>query len=275
MSRQSFPSIPKSWGFDPAPSVAVAAPMIADELYPLMQSGFAEPIPAVQEITGAKSARLTNGRELSDIDAIVYCTGYDFCVPFKCETFEPYPVIGDIPNLFRGIFPIHEDAAVRNSLAYVGHAAIPFSGFVQHEIATMAVSQTWLGRSPLPSLPEMKDWISNHRKWRAALMGKQKIKTTGFYTAFMPMEHVVWLDRTAGTGVFEHFGWFKRKAWAFWWRDRELYKKCLGGLLSPAIWKLFETGKRKAWSGAREQIFMDNGYFEEHARERKKLKKQD
>lgn len=77
-----------------------------------------------------------------------------------------------------------------------------------------------------------------------------------------------WLDKTAGTGVFEHFDGTSWRAWMLWLKDRPLYVKCKGGLFTPAIWRLFEMGKRKPWAEARKQIWADNNLAEREARDR-------
>lgn len=270
ISRKAFPDVPSKWKFSPAPSIAVTSPLIADEIYPLLESGFAEPVSEVRRITGPKSVELADGTMLNDIDAIIYCTGYDMAVPFVPKEFNPYPVVGEPPMLYRNIFPLNKDPAIRDSLVFLGQAAIPFAGLVQHELIGMAIAQVWRGKIQLPSYEGMQEWRRGYLKWRDDLTARQKIKST-FYVAFMPMyDHMRWLDKTAGTGLFEHFGW-SSKAWAFWWRDRELYRKCKTGLFSPAIWRLFETGMRKAWPQARRQIFDDNERAERQVRERREM----
>ena len=71
-----------------------------------------------------------------------------------------------------------------------------------------------------------------------------------------------WLDKTGGFGIRKHFGfverWTNLDSWSLWWNDRKLYYKCLNGLTSPALFRLFDEGKRKAWNGARKQIFIDD-----------------
>lgn len=270
MSEKAFPNIPTKWNFSPAPSISVTPPLIADEIYPLLKNGFVEPCSEVKRITGPKTIELTDGTILTDIDAIIYCTGYEMAVPFLPAEFNPYPVIGEPPMLYRNIFAIHADPTVRNSLAILGQAAVPFPGFIQHELLSMAVSQVWQGKTRLPSYEGMQEWRRGYLAWRADLMSRQKIKST-FYVVFQPFgDHIRWLDQVAGTGLFENFGW-SWKAWAFWWRDRELYRKCKSGLFSPAIWRLFETGRRKAWPDARRQIFEDNEIAERQVRERKEM----
>lgn len=257
-SKAAFPNMRKAWNLLPAPSIATTAPLVADEIYPLLESGFCEPVAAVSRITGGKTIELKDGRVLEDIDAIIYTTGYNLETPFVEKEHNPYPVSGSTSYLYRGTFPLHEDSEVRNSLAFFGHAAVFFPGFVQHELIIMAVSQVWCGKSSLPPLEGMRAWYRGYMEWRQNLLNQQKSEAT-FYTVFQPLtDHMQWMEDAAGTELFDHFGWFSRKAWSFWWNDRKLYNLCANGLFSPSIWRLFETGKRKAWPKARDQIFLDN-----------------
>jgi len=79
MSRKAFPSIPAR--IPAAPSVAVTAPLLADDLYALMKAGFTMPVATVSKITSPKSIEMTDGAVLDDIDAIVYCTRHDAGIP--------------------------------------------------------------------------------------------------------------------------------------------------------------------------------------------------
>ena len=137
----------------------------------------------------------------------------------------------------------------------------------------MTVSQVWRGKSSLPSYEDMTLWHSQWIQWRRELVKKQKIPATFYVVQVNPADHLIWLDDMAGTNVFEHFGWFSLKAWSFWWNDRKLYNACANGLFTPTIWRLFETGKRRAWPKAREQIFLDNEAAQAQVRARsEKLK---
>lgn len=272
-SKAAYPLVAKSWNFFPAPSIATTAPLIADEIYPLLESGFCEPVTAVAKVTGPKTVELKDGRVLEDIDAIIYTTGYDLSAPFLDQEHNPCATPGKPPQLYRGTFSLHEDAKVRNSIAFFGHAAVFFPGFVQQELIIMAASQIWIGKSSLPPLNEMRKWHLGFVNWRQNLLNRQKSEAT-FYTVTQPLtDHMRWMEDAAGTDVFDHFGWFSRKAWTFWWNDRKLYNLCANGLFTPTIWRLFETGKRRAWPKAREQIFLDNEAAQAQVRARsEKLK---
>jgi dimethylaniline monooxygenase (N-oxide forming) len=274
LSANAFPGIPESWRFSPAPSFSTHPPLIADEIFPLFRSGFAEPVTTIKRIVGPRSIELQDGHVLSDVDAIVFCTGYDTFVPFVVDEYNPYPVIGKPPNLYRGIFPLHVDHDIRTSLAFLGHGAFNLVGFIQAELCTMAISQIWLGRSALPPYQEMQQWHSDWIKWRKDLQ-KRKLTKTSFLSGFVSaVDQFPWLDKTAGTGLLEHFNLFSIKSWSFWWHDRKFYHLCHTGLFSPALLRLFDTGKRKAWSQAREQIYQDNEDVERGQQEQlQKLKR--
>lgn len=222
---------------------------------------------------------MTDGRILNDIDAIIYSTGYEAAVPYAPEEFNPYPIADEAPVLYRNIFPLHSDADVRNSLAFLGQGAVPFPGFVQFELVAWAISQIWQGKASLPPLATMQDWHEDHMAWRREVIRKSKFDNK-FMVVFMRLpDYLDWLDKTAGTGIFAHFSWFSWRSWRFWWQDREFYALCKTGLISPAMWRLFDMGGRKPWAGAKEQILKDNEFADKRQQERltamKKLQESD
>lgn len=268
MSLTSFPNQPESLTALPVPSLETTAPLLADELYPLLNSGFVKPVGAVKRVVGPKFVELADGRVIDDMDQIIYCTGYDPCIPFIDKEHDPYPVVGEPPVLYRNTYPLHSDPAVRNSLVFLGHAAVVFPGLVQHELITLATCMIWTGKSQLPPLEDMRKWYSDNRAWRNNVKRRQKRIST-FYTFFMPFsDHLRFFDSMSGTDVFSHFGW-SWKAWQFWWSDRELYNRCMKGLFTPTIFRLFDSGKRKAWPQARAQIIHDQNFAVERAAKRK------
>jgi dimethylaniline monooxygenase (N-oxide forming) len=255
MSTKAFPDIPKEWGLLPPPSLAVSTPLMADTLWRHLQSQFAEPVPSIRRIIGPHSIELENGRILDNIDSIIYCTGYQFNMPdgLIAEDIHPYPngSIGEPPNLYRNIFPLHRDSLIRNSIAFLGQGAFIFPGFVQSELSAMAVSQIWKGNSSLPSYDSMLKWREHHLLERCATIETYKPPLEGstFYPTLVNTgDQFQWLDETAGTGLYQNLSlaWFNWRAWRLWWQDKELYYVCMRGLFTPALWRLFETGKRKA-----------------------------
>ncbi|KIW95570.1 uncharacterized protein Z519_04155 [Cladophialophora bantiana CBS 173.52] len=270
MSKKSFPQQREEWGLTPAPSVATTPPLIADAIYPHLKNGFAEPVWGVQEIIGPNTVKLIDGRVLDDINTIIYTTGYESAVTCAPKEYNPYPVADEPPLLFRNIFPLHPNLDVRNSLAFLGQGAFPFPGFVQFELVVMAISQIWQGRSHLPPLSQMRQWHRSHLAWRQRL-AKRYNSTAHYFAVFLSApDHLRWLDRTAGTGIFAHFfSPFSWRAWRFWWTDPAFYRLCKNGLFSPAIWRLFDMGHgRKPWAGAKAQIIEDNQVAEARRQER-------
>ncbi|KAH9211916.1 flavin-containing monooxygenase-like protein [Leptodontidium sp. 2 PMI_412] len=283
MSAKAFPDLPEEWGMRPAPHVAIATPLMADTLWTHLRSGFAEPVTAVKRVRGPKCVELMSGRVVEDVDSIVYCTGYNTNIPeglipktsgagsstgtgTGTESLHPYPgdSAGQEPYLYRNIFPLHSDEAVRNSIAFLGHGAIIFPGLSQFELNAMAISQIWLGNSALPSHHEMVSWYKRNKAERQSNVAYYgALENSTYYPTFMNMgDHLKWVDDTAGTGVYRNLGtaWVNWRAWRLWWRDRELYTLCMGGLLTPFVWRLFETGKRRAmgWGECREMILRQN-----------------
>jgi dimethylaniline monooxygenase (N-oxide forming) len=78
-------------------------------MFALMQNGFAEPVSAVEAVLGPRQVRLVDGRTLKDVDAILYCTGYESRITIFIAGFNPYPVAREPPHLYRRIFPLHAD----------------------------------------------------------------------------------------------------------------------------------------------------------------------
>lgn len=258
ISKQQYPDFPDDWGqpsqekLPPIPKQIV----LADDLYPVLSSDRAEPVRQVSKIVGPKSIELKDGRILADIDAIIYCTGYDTDVPSAPEEYNPYPIIGKPPRLYRYVFPLSPDDEIRNSLAFLGHHVLGIPGFGPRELVSMSLVQIWKGNAKLPPLNEMMRWHEKTTKWH---QGLEERHGTLVPVNLVPLwDELSWLDQTAGTGVFLHFGWFQWRSWWLWWTDNELYKMCWNGVLTPALWRLFNMGKRRTWSGARQQIIADN-----------------
>ncbi|KAK0103406.1 hypothetical protein ONS95_005431 [Cadophora gregata] len=290
ISAKAFPNLPKEWGLLPAPHPAISTPLFADTLWPHLQSKFAEPIPAIQRITGPHSVELTNGRILEDIDSIIYCTGYYTSLPegmipqstgSGSESLHPYPnnTINSPPNLYRNIFPLHSDASIRNCLAFLGHGGIVFPGLIQFELNAMAISQVWRGKTLLPPHSEMLAWHQTHlaeRKRNISYYGA--LENSTYYPTFMNLgEHLKWVDEAAGTGIYRNLGmaWGNWRAWKLWWEDRELYGLVMGGVFTSFVWRLFEGGKRRAmeWGECRAAILRQNELAEEGRRRRLEGKK--
>lgn len=265
MSDKAFPNTPSSWGLRPAPSTSVSTPLMADTLWPYLQSGFTEPVAAVKRITGPSTIELTNGRTLTDIDAITYRTGYNTDLPrdlvprslnadgATASSYHPYPQgPGKVPHLFLNIFPLDKDEQVGTSLAFLGHGAFAMPGFSQFELHAMAISQVWQGNAKLPPHIDAIKWYEDNLARRKSLLQRYDgAEDSTFYIALLPLSAMMpWLDEAAGTGIQANLGGkfnglFNWRTWKLWWNERELYDLMTKGVFSPACWKVFDMGKRK------------------------------
>lgn len=62
----------------------------------------------------------------------------------------------------------------------------------------------------MPSLKEMEVWHEKRLAWREETTQRYGKKST-FFNLYLPFtDHILWLDRTAGCGIREHFGLVER-----------------------------------------------------------------
>ncbi|KAL9591998.1 MAG: hypothetical protein Q9179_007160 [Wetmoreana sp. 5 TL-2023] len=101
----------------------------------------------------SQAVRFADGQVESDIDAIVFCTGYLYSFPFLSSLQPRLIVTGErVENTYQHLFYIPHP-----SLAFVGLPSkiIPFRTYEgQAAIAT----RVWSGRLELPSKSDMEDW---------------------------------------------------------------------------------------------------------------------
>ncbi|KAF2485777.1 hypothetical protein BDY17DRAFT_322589 [Neohortaea acidophila] len=110
--------------------------------------------PAIEEFDAVdRTVRFTDGTCESEIDAIVYCTGYFYSYPFL-KSLDP-PVIGTgryVQNTYQHVF-----YRPQPSLAFLvlNQAIVPFP-FAEAQSAVVA--RVWSGRVQLPGEAEMETW---------------------------------------------------------------------------------------------------------------------
>ncbi|KAL9598689.1 MAG: hypothetical protein Q9219_004358, partial [cf. Caloplaca sp. 3 TL-2023] len=100
-----------------------------------------------------RAVRFTDGKVESNIDAIVFCTGYYYSFPFLSSLYPSLVVTGErVENTYKHIFYINHP-----SLAFVGlpYKIIPFRTC---EGQAAVVARIWAGRLELPSESDMKTW---------------------------------------------------------------------------------------------------------------------
>lgn len=252
---QAFGALDPSWRLDPAPSVKVTNPVISDTLISHLRSGAVRSVAGIGRFTGHREIELNDGQKIQ-VDAVICCTGYknDFSIidPRFDPSTDPSPIWLEaagsrgrpLPRLYQNVFSLKAP----ESLAFLGCVWFVAGAFCLADLASMCIAQVWLGNSALPQLDEMIRWAdAQERK-----ISKMAQRGTVIPASVSPRQWLVWADATVGAGVEEHTGW-GWTGWKFWWTERRLYGLIMDGVLTSAVWRLFR-GKRKAWSGARDEI---------------------
>ncbi|KAH8646141.1 flavin monooxygenase-like protein [Xylariales sp. PMI_506] len=243
-----------AWNFEPSPGCELyTSPIRSDNLAPYMRDRKVTLVTSIKAIVSAHEVVLENDEIIEGVDAIILCTGYhnDFGMMNDALTWTTIDPKYPLPNLYQGVFPPeHPD-----SIACLCYPLLPESDNSTRELTAMAVAQIWSGKSRLPSQAAMWAWIHEYQPW---LTYGCQIFGGGCKGRLKPHHWLRWVHDAAGTGLYEHIGWWSGAAWRLWWVDRELYNLCAHGVLTPHLYRLFDTGKRKVWSGARDAIIEAN-----------------
>lgn len=254
MQDKSF-NIRPEWRFEPPSTI-----IVSDTLVPCLEAGSIESVAGVKRILNHTEVELEDGRRI-DVDAIVWCTGYqtDFSIidPQFDPTCRPEGWLKaggsnnkSIFSLYYNVFSLKKP----DSLAFLGNVHTAVGGFQLFDLASMAITQVWAGKSHLPSVPEMHNAVKHHHDWLVSQAQYRYNVSPGHYD---PGAWVKAMDNLAGTGVNEYlgYGW---KGWLFWLKERKLCNLLMGGIWSPHIHRVFDVGKRKCWDGAREAVWKVN-----------------
>jgi dimethylaniline monooxygenase (N-oxide forming) len=259
-------TIRPEWRFEAGAGKPGKVPVVSDTLVPCLEHGSIESVHGVKRILSGTEVELDDG-SIVGVDAIIYCTGYktDFSLlsPAYDPTSRPRSWLAapgsngkSLFRLYHNIFSLEKP----DSLAFLGNIHTTLGGFPIFDMASMALTQVWAGRSCLPSKAAMDEAMDRHHEWLVEQAQRTCNVSPGQCDAGT---WVTAMDDLAGTGVNEYlgYGW---KGWLFWLRERSFCNLLMGGIWSPHIHRMFE-GKRKRWDGAREAIERVN----ERARERK------
>lgn len=253
--RDKLYDLKPEWRFDPAPHVNQARPIISDNLVDNLTKGSVISVSSIEEIINSNTVQFTDGEEV-EIDSIVWCTGYTVDYSILGDS-DPTLYDSDLtsangrrfPRLYQNLFSLkHPD-----SLAFMGNLSFMNPAFLMFDIASMAVAQTWLGRSKLPSMSEMNKSVDLHHQWLAEL-AKSGPVMPGLVKGADWLE---WAEDAAGLGLKKNLG-YGPMGWYFWLTDKEFCKMMMDGLLLPFHYRLFDDGKRKKWDGARDEIIRVN-----------------
>ncbi|ATY59960.1 Thiol-specific monooxygenase [Cordyceps militaris] len=117
---------------------------------------WAKPMPQIVEfIPDRRCVRFANGEIETDIDAVVFCTGYVYSFPFL-KGLGSAAVVSDggacVHGLYQHVFSIDDP-----TLAFLGipQRVVPFP-FAEGQAAW--ISRVWAGRLGLPPTSEMRAW---------------------------------------------------------------------------------------------------------------------
>jgi cation diffusion facilitator CzcD-associated flavoprotein CzcO len=101
----------------------------------------------------AKSVRFLNGHVETNLDAVIFCTGYLYSYPFLSAIQPPFIGTGErVQHLYQHIFSIDHP-----SLAFVGLPK-PIIPFPTCEGQAAVIARAWSGRLQLPSMRAMREW---------------------------------------------------------------------------------------------------------------------
>ena len=258
-TRQAFGAIDPSWGLEPSPSLTngLSVLMINDHMIPLIREDKISPVAGVKRIVGPKQVELADGTTLYDVDVIIACTGYEsnthIVQGISHTTLDDR--VGALPDLYQNMFPVQ----LADSFVFLDACSLHENAATYREVMAMAVSQIWAGKSKLPPESEMRADVRAYQRW----FTNKKLAFSSTYPGLARARTFLrFIHDAAGTGVDEYLGW-GWKGWKLWFTDRKLYNLAVWGLFSPHIYRLFETGKRPVWEGAREALVRINETYKE------------
>ena len=105
----------------------------------------------------------------------------------------------------------------------------------------------------MPTLAEMNKEIDSHQEWVAS---RWRLDHDIDVSMVKTWEYQSFLHEAAGTGM-ENLGW-GWKGWKFFFKDPKMSYMMNNGVETAHAFRYFETGKRKAWPGAKEAIIHMN-----------------
>lgn len=257
ISTDNFGQLPAEWGLNKPPKNSLTNPVINDKIVELLHDGKIEIVHALRSITVSGDIELSNGHVISDVDTIIFCTGYKYDFSLVPDSVSPININPlweasgrtngrELHRLYQGIFSLN----CPNSLAYLGAAVYTASQFPLYDLVTMALAQVWKGAVKLPSLEEMNAEVD---KRHAAFLSQIAEEGPQIHPYTMDAgAWMKWLHNVAGTGVNERFT-YDLKSWWYWLMDMRNVSNLMSGVPSPFLWRLFD-GRRKKWDGAAKAI---------------------
>ncbi|KAH6892317.1 flavin-binding monooxygenase-like-domain-containing protein [Thelonectria olida] len=251
-------------------------PFFSDDMAKNLGEGRIETVLGIKEITGPKSVTLADGKVLEDIDAIIFCSGYqyDFSVirgvgdptdpalaPDHHKAIESTPFY-NAEDKFARLYKGFLSEQYPDSLAFLGHVLIMKPPILLYDVISMALASVWAGSYPLEPAEERRKDIDTQYHFLVETLKRGHVQHLGFRVVSTATYD--WLNRAAGTGLTERLGYCNWESWKLWWKDSKLYYMLMDGFDTPAAYRLFDMGRgRKPWPGARARIEQVNEELKE------------
>lgn len=260
MTKKKF-NIPAEWGLREAHPPTRKVPTLSDTLVSAVHQS---QVHLKRGLTAVNGSTLTfaDGSQLSDIDNIVFATGFrsDFSYldPAADPTRDtrkdwsglPGANSRPLPRLYQGIFSLD----FPDSLAFIGTSPLTPQANMNYDISSAAVAQIWAGKSTLPSRVEMEQHVDAQHESVCRIAATGELANTNLRNNW---DWYKWCDEAAGLGVVKRTSW-SVEGWKFWLADRQLSNLVNGGIFTPHIFRLFDEGKRTPWEDARKAVEKTN-----------------
>ena len=259
LTTSSFKLDP-SWRIHPPPSILNHQPTINDDLVNCLHAGTVLSVYGIRSFVDATTIELDDGT-LITADTVVLCTGYNPCLDLMPEldprknptTLQLVKDTGysgpPLVNLYHNIIsPEHP-----YSIAYLNCASFTEGAVPTGDLSSMAVAQIWAGKYKLPSKEALERSINEHHAWVASVARDDTV----YAGLIQDGPFFRFLNDAAGTGVNEKLG-YGLQGWLYWCSDPWFCNVLMTGVMSAHVFRLFETGRRKSWKGAREAIIKAN-----------------
>ncbi|SCO12549.1 related to flavin-containing monooxygenase [Fusarium fujikuroi] len=259
-SQFSDVKLDPEWRIQSFRNPTLRLPGLIQDIVPHLQDGSLTSLHGIKRFLGGRSIEFDDGTVVDDVDSVILTTGYcaDFSVSLFIEKSMPKSPTYHGPaiqRLYMNVFP----PKYADSCAVLCYSAFgKNNGFSFSDVMNMAISNIWRGVSKLPSYQEMEKWVDDHQKWVAANWAREPHLDVSMVKQY---EFQPWMHQQAGTGM-ENLGW-GLAGWKFWWKDRQMYNLMNHGVETAHMFRYFETGKRKTWEGARDEIIRQNRIVEE------------
>lgn len=191
-----------AWGLE-GPSLKYGQHVIvcSTELVPSIKSGRVLSVPGIKRIAGPRSVEFDDGQVAEDIDSIIMCIGYDDDLSLLDAAVEFAPAekgAPRLPNLYMNMFPPkYHDSFAYLSLTHLLGPQIP-----GRELVGLALPQIWAGRSPLPAMDVMNEWIAKHQAWVRGRISNATPNGNG-YQEIDNGDWSYFMHEAAGTGLYE------------------------------------------------------------------------